>query len=375
MPSLVIWSIFWLTIFGISNVSAHIAGATYTSAWVAKAGVKLVYVVPADNLAELHKNQNNGITIEPSQAYLDDIINGYHVTNNNLPCAPELVSHEALTQVPSYQYVIIFNCEKIPEDIHIGYRLFIDLSESHENFIDVHVASEKLDLVLSQHQPIVHIPVNTLLQGSDQLLAKNFPIDDYIDPGVSRFLGLGIEHILIGIDHVLFVISLLLITMPLRRLALLVTSFTIGHSITLILASFDYLSINLRFAESIIALSIAYVAIDNIIRLSSQQGRAPIIKKNKPSGRWAIVFVFGLIHGFGFSSVLRDLGLPEDGLVVSLLLFNIGIEIGQLMIIVVTLPLVWLIWKKISYRGFSILASSVIGLLGLYWFVERALVQ
>ncbi len=375
MPRLAIWAIFSLVMLCTGNLSAHIAGATYTSAWVAETGVKLVYVTPADNLAELYKSQNNGIIIEPPQAYLDDIINGYRVTNNHQQCDPELVSHEALAQVPSYQYVIVFNCDKVPEDIHIGYQLFIDLSESHENFIDVHVASEKLDLVLSQHQPKIHIPVNRLLQRSEQLLAEKFPVDDYIDPGVGRFLGLGIEHILIGIDHVLFVISLLLIAMPLRRLALLITSFTIGHSITLILASFDHLSINLRFAESIIALSIAYVAIDNIIRLSSQNRRAPTINNSHAGSRWAIVFVFGLIHGFGFSSVLRGLGLPEDGLVLSLLLFNVGIEIGQLMIIAVTLPLVWLIWKKISYRGFSILASSAIGLLGLYWFIERAFSQ
>jgi len=357
----------------INNGWAHITDTTYTTAWLAEPGIKIVYVVPTGDLAELHQVDNQATVIQPPIAYVDDILDGYSVSNNGVFCVPELQAYQALEQLPSYQYVLLFHCDEKPMDIVINYSLFNDIPEVHENLIDIHVGAKKLDLVLSVYQPSIEVLVKDVLREADRGLADEFPVEDFVDIKISRFFGLGIEHILIGIDHVLFVFGLLLVAMSLRTLLLLISCFTVGHCITLILAGFDYLSINLRFAESVIALSIVYVAVDNIIRLSLSKHQISQDSKNNWRWRCSLVFLFGLIHGFGFSSVLKDIGLPQEGLAQALLLFNLGIEVGQLLIIAVVLPLVWWVWKKWDYQNFSILLSVATGLLGCYWFVERAL--
>ena len=174
-----------------------------------------------------------------------------------------------------------------------------------------------------------------------------------------RFFVLGVEHIATGYDHVLFLLALLLVGGGLRSLVAIVTSFTLAHSLTLSLAVLDVVQLPARFVERVIALSIAWVALENMLI-------------DRSRGRWRITFAFGLVHGFGFASILRDLHLPTQGLAVSLLAFNVGVEAGQLCIVVLAYPLVaWV--QRTAYRRASIVAaSSVILILALWWFVERA---
>jgi HupE / UreJ protein len=167
---------------------------------------------------------------------------------------------------------------------------------------------------------------------------------------MSMYLKLGFEHIIpLGLDHILFVVCLFFLSPKLKTVILQATAFTIAHTITLGLAMYGLIALPSYIVEPVIALSILFLAIENII--SDQL---------KPT-RIIVVFLFGLIHGLGFASVLTDLGLPEDKFLLSLLTFNVGVELGQITIII---ALWWLIgkWfhKKEWYKKRVVVPVSVV---------------
>lgn len=174
-----------------------------------------------------------------------------------------------------------------------------------------------------------------------------------------QFTKLGIEHIASGYDHILFLLGLIAIGGKFLNLVKTVTAFTIAHSITLALAALEVVQIPGRFVESVIALSIVYIAFENFFVKNSDQ-------------RWLIAFIFGLMHGFGFAGVLTELGLPTKGLVTSLVSFNVGVEIGQIVIIALAFPIISYISKTRWQRQFVYGLSSIILIFGLLWFFERA---
>jgi hypothetical protein len=179
--------------------------------------------------------------------------------------------------------------------------------------------------------------------------------------GVGSFFPLGIEHILTGYDHLLFLLALILRGGNLWSLFRIITAFTIAHSITLALAALNIVTLPDRLVEATIALSIAYVAAENLFM------------RRAVSHRWAVSFLFGLVHGFGFSSVLRELGLPQQGLLLALLNFNLGVEAGQATAVLLAVPvLFWL--RRFKWEPRAVATASVIVLaVGLVLFVERAL--
>jgi hydrogenase/urease accessory protein HupE len=189
-----------------------------------------------------------------------------------------------------------------------------------------------------------------------------FAVDD---PGsgahaTGSFFMLGIEHILTGYDHLLFLLALLLPGGGLLSLAKIITAFTIAHSITLTLAVLQVVTLPDRLIEAVIALSIAFVAAENVFF------------KPRISRRWLVSFGFGLVHGFGFSSALRELGLPRQGLLLSLFGFNAGVEAGQALVIVICLPLL-LVLRRTRWASPAVAACSLAVLaVGLVLFVERA---
>ena len=178
-----------------------------------------------------------------------------------------------------------------------------------------------------------------------------------------EYLQLGYTHILPkGLDHILFVLGLFLLSVRLRPVLLQVTTFTIAHSITLALSIYGVVSLPSRVVEPLIALSIAYVAIENLVT-----------NQIKP-WRLALVFAFGLLHGLGFAGVLADLGLPRDEFLTALLSFNVGVEAGQLTVIgAAALALAWS-RDRTWYRSVIVApASLAIAGVGLYWMVVRSL--
>ncbi len=178
-----------------------------------------------------------------------------------------------------------------------------------------------------------------------------------------KYVKSGFVHILpLGLDHILFVLALFFSTRRYGNLVLQITAFTIAHSITLFLASYGVINISGDIVEPLIALSIAWMAIGNII--SEEKGKA----------NWWVIIVFGLLHGLGFASVLGDFGLPQSDFLMSLLAFNIGVELGQITVLLGALVAFYWWSKKPSYRMFAqIPFSLIIAIIGLYWTVERIL--
>lgn len=182
------------------------------------------------------------------------------------------------------------------------------------------------------------------------------------------YLGLGVEHILLGFDHLLFVFALLLLIDGTRKLIVTVTFFTLAHSITLTLASLQWIHVPVPPVEAIIALSIVFVAAE-IIRV--QQGHRGLAY-DKP---WVVAFSFGLLHGLGFAAALEAIGLPGNAIPTALVFFNVGVEIGQVGFIASVLAVGWLLqhsplqsallWK----RG----PAYVIGSLAAFWTIERTI--
>ncbi|MEY4635940.1 MAG: hypothetical protein RJA55_1738 [Acidobacteriota bacterium] len=178
-----------------------------------------------------------------------------------------------------------------------------------------------------------------------------------------QYLALGYTHILPkGLDHILFVVGLFLLSPRVKTLLRQVTAFTLAHSITLGLSIYGLVSLPSRLVEALIALSIAYVAIENLVT-----------RELKP-WRLALVFGFGLLHGLGFAGVLRELGLPRGEFLTGLLAFNVGVEGGQLTVIAVAMLLVWPVVRRGWYRHRVVIpASLVIAAIGIYWTVTRVL--
>jgi hydrogenase/urease accessory protein HupE len=185
------------------------------------------------------------------------------------------------------------------------------------------------------------------------------------------YLRLGVEHILTGVDHLLFVLGLLLLVGPNWRLVKAVTAFTVAHSITLALASLGYIRFPSATIEALVALSILFVAVELVPRPS----REPTLARRHP---WLIAFVFGLLHGMAFAGALAQVGLPPNAAPQALLLFNIGVEIGQLSFIAAALAVFALLrrlgqrdWK--SAGGARAIPAYAIGGLSAYWLIERSL--
>jgi hydrogenase/urease accessory protein HupE len=178
----------------------------------------------------------------------------------------------------------------------------------------------------------------------------------------ANFLSLGVKHILTGYDHLLFLFGLLLVVRGFVSSLRIITSFTIAHSITLAAATFNLAQIPSRIVEPLIAASIVYVGIENLLR-------SGVLKTRK-----LVTFGFGLIHGFGFASVLREMGIGAGtgGVALPLLSFNVGVELGQIMVAAVALPIIWKLRANPVFMVRWIRAcSGVVVLLGSFWFVER----
>ena len=175
------------------------------------------------------------------------------------------------------------------------------------------------------------------------------------------YFTLGIEHLIGGPDHLLFVFGLLFIVFGWRNLFKTITAFTLAHSLTLGLSVFEIVSLPSITIEALIALTIIYLALE----ISEEKG-----KDHTP---WVMAFGFGLLHGFGFAGALGEIGIANEQLLLSLLFFNIGIEIGQLIMIPIFLIIIWLLQKIRLNFSITKLSSYAIGGMGSFWLIERVL--
>jgi len=176
------------------------------------------------------------------------------------------------------------------------------------------------------------------------------------------YMGLGYKHILpLGFDHILFILSLFLLSPKLKPVLWQATAFTVAHSVTLGLAMYHVLTPPTRIVEPVIALSIMYVALENII--------SPKLK----TSRIGVVFLFGLVHGMGFAGALGQLGLPKNAYLISLVMFNVGVELGQLTVILTAWFLLakWFGNKPYYRKRIVVPLSAIIAVIAAYWTVQR----
>lgn len=190
-------------------------------------------------------------------------------------------------------------------------------------------------------------------------------------PSLLRVLGdyvaAGVEHIFLGYDHIAFLVALMLWARRPWPVVKIVTAFTVAHSVTLSLAALDIVRIPASIIEPAIAASIVFVAVENFV-------------SRDIGGRWKITFLFGFVHGFGFADALEQLGLPHDAIVPALAAFNIGVEVGQLALVAVIVPALWLLDRIVRGGGVPARApatvyaiSALIAALGCWWFMARTL--
>ena len=179
--------------------------------------------------------------------------------------------------------------------------------------------------------------------------------------GWMSFIAMGAEHILGGLDHLLFLLALLALTNGFWPIVRIVTGFTLAHSITLSLAVLDVVDVPSRIVEPLIAATIIWVALENL--LAPAQTR----------WRWLIAALFGLIHGLGFASGLTELGLPRDAMVRALIGFNVGVELGQLAFVAVVMPAVVWLARPTRFPRLPQILSILVAVMGAVWLVERVL--
>ena len=252
----------------------------------------------------------------------------------------------ALADRQAIQLRVRYDAKGPPPSIAIAARLF-PYDPVHQTFVNVYEREAiVLQAILDRHRERI-----TFYPGTRQ---GTWAV-------VKRFAASGVHHILIGPDHLLFLVGLLLLGGSLRRLVLVVSAFTVAHSITLSLAVLRFVTPPPWLVEPAIALSIVYVGADNLTVRGGRDVRA-----------W-IAFAFGLIHGFGFANVLREMDLPARALGWSLLSFNLGVEIGQLAVVIVVASVLSAIRSKSPETGrrLALAGSVVVIAAGAFWFVQR----
>ena len=273
-------------------------------------------------------------------------------------------------------------CTDAAAPLTVDYRLLFDLDAQHRGLLKLESAGQTTTAIFattSRSQQFAVAPSVSATATASVVTATGAGV---IAPATSpiatlvAFVKDGVKHIASGFDHILFLIALLLPAVMIREggrwrpatalrptlmnVAGIVTAFTIAHSITLSLAVLGIVDVPSRLVESLIAASVVATALDNLI---------PFL----PRRRWQVAFIFGLLHGLGFASVLLDLGLPTTSLAISLFGFNLGVEIGQLLLVLAVVPLAYVARSTRAYRPLAIgLGSFAIAFVASGWLIERA---
>lgn len=252
------------------------------------------------------------------------------------------------------------DCIRPIERLRVDYRLLFDLDAQHKGLLRLTQGGQTSSAIFSRESPVQEFSIVGRSRWNEGI----------------QFIHEGIWHIWLGFDHVLFLLALLLPAVLIREggrwqaagelssvcwnVVSIVTAFTVAHSLTLSLAALDVVRLPSRFVESTIAASVVLAGLGNLYPMMTNH-------------RWMVAFGFGLIHGFGFAAVLSDLGLPQDSLLLSLVSFNVGVEIGQLVIVSAFLPVAYVVRRSWSYPRLVLTGGSLAVIaIALVWFTERA---
>lgn len=339
--------------FAPAGASAHRTNLATARVEAASAEVRYSLSVSAHDLAVAVGIPTDLIAPVPRAAFAERAaaIGAYFADRVSLsadgaPCAGSEPRLDFAQLPDSVAVRIDFRCAAPPRRLRIAYGVFFDIDPGHRGIGALDFGDGPAqEFLLDRSAPEVELA----RAPQDAPWYRHFP----------RMLLLGIEHILAGADHVLFLVALLLVDARLVALVKVVTAFTLAHSLTLSLAWFGAIDLPVRLVESLIALSIAYVAVENLLGHGARH-------------RWLVAFGFGLVHGLGFFGVLRELDLARGDALTTLLGFNLGVEVGQLAVVSAAWPL--LAWAaRLDWYGRVMAAGSaaILALAG-FWFVERA---
>ncbi len=273
---------------------------------------------------------------------------GIELTADGKRCPADL-GDATLTEGDGAQVRLRYTCPAPPARLDLHLPVLEKLRPGHRHLAQVNDAAGTplADLVLHARAPTAGLDLG------DAVVTP-------VRPSVGEYFKIGVEHILIGTDHLVFLLGLVVVGGRLRSLIAVVTAFTIGHSLSLALATLGLWAPDPAYVEPAIALSIAYVGLENFLVKDA-------------AGRWRITLPFGFVHGFGFAGVLAEIGVPDGALGLTLLLFNLGVEAGQLLVLALVLPLLALLAKQPAWQrlhGPKIVSAAIV-VAGLYWFIDR----
>lgn len=300
---------------------------------------------PMDNDGDAEVSNEEREAAKPEVAAL--IAKELELTLNNQnvkPFAIENVTFDAQNNAH-----LLFHYQPAATSLKMQLLFLNKLPDGHKQVVTIKDATGKnlSEKMLTQQDNVIEL---NLTAGESSSMFKDFFV-------------LGVEHILTGYDHLLFLFALLIVTHRFWSAFGIITFFTIAHSITLAIAGMNLVTIPSTIVEPLIAASIVYVGIENLI-------------VKEPKGRKYLTFAFGLIHGFGFAAVLQEMNITsiESGILVPLFSFNLGVETGQLIVTTIALPIIWwLHTKPLIEKYFVPVCSTIVCLAGSFWLIERTL--
>ena len=357
--SRIVWALGVLALAGIGvcgvpgALDAHPLSVSY-SHWVVEShAVQVTIRVPQDDmdlLLRLDTNLGGTVSKEEIDAarerigrYIAERVRVASEGEALVPSVTSVSEWRDRENFPHLEAQLAYSSSKIIDAVELKTTLLTDLYPAHRTVADITVGDRRMEFVF-QHGSTIRVGRTAGSVWETSL----------------SFLVLGFEHILTGYDHILFLFGLLLVGRGFRQLVAIVTAFTVAHSATLSLATFGVLEPTVWAVEAAIALSIAYVGVENLASTSLRH-------------RWRIAFVFGLIHGFGFANILRDMELPRSSLALSLVTFNAGVEVGQVAIVAVLWPALCFLQRTRYHQAVTRYGSVAVVVMGLYWFCQRVL--
>lgn len=338
---------------GVSTADAHVIASTGYST-VSQDGSRVDYLLSleyavlaraVDLGAPVEDDAQREEALEAARPKLAEYLRERVVVSlDGAACEPELAGTSIAPRAgkPYADLALTFSCPGSTGSFHLLYKVFQDsdaVADDHTNLVEYHFADRSGRTVFDRSHHDFTVGDNSMMTSSLQ------------------FGRMGVKHILLGLDHVLFVIALIIGAQSFKSLLQVTSTFTLAHSVTLISTLLGGLDVPAIVVEPLIALSIAFVALENL--LGATRHRLPV------------VFGFGLLHGLGFAGSLRITDEVSGDLLVSLLSFNVGIETGQALLLVAVFPLLLLVRKT----GYAVpaqrTATGVVAAFGLFWFVER----
>ncbi len=333
-----------------------------------------ITIADINRALSLQLDTQGGVSQEDIEPYAADII---RYVEERVSIRPESkdrgtgITHVGLSTLPLSQYVVVnFNFPELSGTsayIDFEYAVLFDKAPEHRGFV---VVETNWKTGTFENEALI----STIFEPGKQSYRLDLSSSSVFQ-GIKEMIRLGIHHIWVGIDHILFLLALLLPSVVRRtdkgwvreenfRSALIsvikiVTVFTLAHTLTLSAAAMGSMSLSSRWVESVIALSIAIAALDVLY---------PIFHRKI----WLVIFGFGLFHGFGFASVLSTIGIPSNYLIHSLLAFNVGVEVGQVVIVCMVFSMLYLVSRYAFYvRAVLPCCATALIVVSLYWFVER----